>query len=241
MAEINQMLRILGRLDNADWIPPALKYLADHKGNYALISRFIKALERLAYSLFLRRAYPTVRIARYGAVLQVISDGEALYAAGSPLNLTADEKVETLQQLEGPIYLFQRIRLPILLRLDELLAAGGATYDFNVISVEHVLPQNPSEHSNWMRLFPDPDTREAWTHRLGNLALLPFRKNAQAGNYDFESKKHAYFAKGGIPPFALTVEILKIPEWTVEVIQQRQRRLVDVLAKAWRLAPNDMI
>ena len=35
--------------------------------------------------------------------------------------------------------------------------------------------------------------REKYTHRIGNLVLLPRRKNSEAQNYDFDVKKQKYF------------------------------------------------
>ncbi|MCA9156206.1 MAG: HNH endonuclease [Planctomycetales bacterium] len=64
------------------------------------------------------------------------------------------------------------------------LSGGGATYDHAIITVEHVLPQNPKSGSQWERWFPNPAVREQWVHRLGNLALLSRRKNSSASNYE---------------------------------------------------------
>ncbi|MCT7355192.1 HNH endonuclease family protein, partial [Streptomyces sp. 15-116A] len=40
----------------------------------------------------------------------------------------------------------------------------GVTYDHPLITVEHVLPQNPKAGSRWVELF-DEDQRAQWTHR----------------------------------------------------------------------------
>ena len=42
----------------------------------------------------------------------------------------------------------------------------GATYNHKIISIEHVLPQNPTKGSQWPSDFTDED-REGLTHRLG--------------------------------------------------------------------------
>ncbi|HKG77513.1 MAG TPA: HNH endonuclease family protein, partial [Beijerinckiaceae bacterium] len=101
------------------------------------------------------------------------------------------------------IYSTTRLRRPILLRLDDALSAGGATYSHPTISVEHVLPQNPALGSQWLKDFPDPMLRERWVHRLGNLLLLTHIKNSQASNWDFDKKKTGYFgSKVRIPTIA---------------------------------------
>jgi len=58
-----------------------------------------------------------------------------------------------------------------------------------VITVEHVLPQNIKEGSEWASLFDQP---EEYVHKLGNLVLLRRRKNAKAQNFDFAKKKKSY-------------------------------------------------
>jgi len=238
---INRYLRSLSRLDNADWVPPAIEFISKRRGDDASIANFLRALERLAYSLLLRREYPTERISRYGRVLRAMADGVDLFANGSPLDVTPTERSEALQQLEGPLYLTARIRLPVLLRLDELIAAGGATYDLRVVSVEHVLPQTPAEGSEWLRNYPDVQIRDEWVHRIGNLALLPFHKNSQASNFDFAKKKNIYFSRGGVVAFPLTVEIVHEADWTIDVIKRRQTQLVGRLLNEWKLGPNDSI
>ncbi|MDQ1066324.1 hypothetical protein QFZ32_001764 [Streptomyces canus] len=117
-----------------------------------------------------------------------------------------------------------------------LLARGqGVTYDHPLITVEHVLPQNPKADSQWVELF-DEEQRAQWTHRLGNLVLLNRAKNSAAQNYDFTAKKAKYFTgRGGVAPFALTSQVLQHAEWTPEVLKARQEELLGVLFGEWRL------
>ena len=83
--------------------------------------------------------------------------------------------------LDGEIYLNQRTRRPILLRLDEMLSDGTAHYDHSLLTIEHVLPQTPQDGSDWMTNFPTPALRDGWVHRLANLVLLSKYKNPAAG------------------------------------------------------------
>ncbi|MDV6228317.1 hypothetical protein R2G56_18645 [Nitratireductor aquimarinus] len=61
--------------------------------------------------------------------------------------------------LDGPIYRVTRVPLPLLLRLDAELSFGGATYNYDIVSVEHVLPQTPDAESEWLRDFPTKKDR----------------------------------------------------------------------------------
>ena len=233
--KINAPLRHLGRLDNFDWIPPAMAYFLNKKGHHDSLIKFTRDLERLAYGLFIRRANLNDRISRYGEVIIAIETGADLFDEDSPLQLQPNEKVEILDVLNGNIYELPRVPKPLLLRLDSLLAAAGVTYEQPVISIEHVLPQNPLEDSQWMKWFPDAGERAHWTHRLANLVLLSRRKNSQASNYEFNKKKSEYFQKNKTTTFALTTHVVNKSEWTPKVLEYRQRELVDALKKEWRL------
>ena len=225
----------LRRLDNRDWIPPAMAFFHRNPNNPEQIASFVKDLERLAYGLFIRRANINERISRYAMVLQAIERGDPLRQDGSPLQLGIVEKAAILRTLDGPVYRLPRVPQPLLLRLDGLVAGAEASYNRPVISIEHVLPQNPRDNSQWREWFPDDEERELWTHRLANLALLSRRKNFSASNWDFERKKKEYFTSGNVTPFALTTQVLVTPEWTPEVLETRQRDLIGKLRKEWRL------
>lgn len=234
--KVNTLLRHLNRLDNFDWIPVAMEFFKCNYGDIGALIRFTRDLERLAYGLFIRRANINERIRRYAEVLHAIETDVDLSDSDSPLQLRNEEKEEILRVLDGPIYSYRsRFPQPILLCLDRILADSGASYDYSVITVEHVLPQNPTEDSEWMRDFPDQDEREQWTHRLANLVLLSRRKNSRAANYDFIRKKREYFQQDGVPPFALTTQVVNESEWTPEVLRRRQHSLIEAFKKDWRL------
>jgi uncharacterized protein with ParB-like and HNH nuclease domain len=233
--EVNRLLSWLNRLDNFDWIAPAIRYLNVRAVSTPMIQTFLANLERLAASMFVRRVEVSKRIERYGRVLEAIEAEADLYAPGSPLQLSQTEMTETLHRLDADVYTVTKIRLYVLLRIDAALSAGGASYDYPIITVEHVLPQNPKPNSDWRRSFTDAQ-RQQWIHRLGNLVLLTRRKNAEAGNLDFEAKKRTYFqSKAGIVSFVLTTDVINHTSWTPTVLDARQARLLDTLAQLWRL------
>jgi hypothetical protein len=232
--EVNRLLGWLNQLDNADWVPPAISYLRDVDRASTDVARFLADLERLSASILIRRHDVTRRVERYGRVLDAIERGRDPFAEGSPLQLDADERAETRARLDDEIYTVTRVRLYVLLRLDSALSSGGATYDHPLITVEHVLPQNPKDQSAWRTDFADED-RRYWVHRLANLLLLTRRKNSEAGNLEFDPKKASYFSTKGVSPFALTTQVLTAPTWTPDVLAARQQELLGALARLWRL------
>ena len=240
---VNSHLRHLGRLDNFDWLPPAMEFFLRAGDKGAPVLWFTKDLERLAYGLFVLRRNVNQRIQRYGEVLRWIERGEDLDRETSPLQLDADEITEIRQRLNGPVYLATaRVTKALLLRLDSALAEAGGTYEQSgvryepgIISVEHVLPQQPGGGSQWLDWFSHEEDRMAVTHRLGNLVLLSRRKNNMASNFEFERKKREYFFRDGATPFVLTNELRAVEEWREDELNARQERLFGKLVEEWRL------
>ncbi|MFP1602968.1 DUF262 domain-containing protein [Microbacterium sp. 2216-1] len=233
---VNDWLKRLVRIDNKDWRPSAVWAIKHHSDDPDFLAEFLRRLERVAAISLLRGEYTTPRIARYLEILRDLKAGRGL--ASPSLELSEHEKTEARVAIEGDVYRMQTRRARyVLLRLDELLAHGaGATYDHSVISIEHVLPQNPASGSHWLDDFDDA-TREEWVHKLGNLLLLNHRKNSQARNFEFARKKDRYFKGGsGSAVFALTTQVLSYSEWTPEIVATRQRDLTGLLIDEWHLA-----
>ena len=233
--QVNQIFSLLKLVDNSDWYPPAILYLSTHREKPGQLEQFFTDLERLAATMMIRRANINERIERYGRLLTAIEKRADLYSEPSPLQLSSDEKGAVLRALEGDIYNAAAIRLPVLLRLDRVLASGDASYDLKMVTVEHVLPQHPEPDGEWIEHFPDEEERKELTHCIGNLVLLSRRKNTQASNFEFERKKQEYFMRKGVSDFILTTEVLAEPAWTADVVRDRRERLVEKLRGTWRL------
>lgn len=211
-------------------------FFSRNQNNPDMLLRFFAYLERLAASFMIRKSNINKRIERYGRLMQLIERGDDVFGLNSPLHLLQGERRETYEILNGDIYLVRGISQYALLRLDAALSDGTASYDYPIITVEHVLPQNPAINSEWMRYFPTKEEHDKYVHRLGNLVLLSRRKNTQAQNYDFALKKQRYFTTGqSLSPFALTTQVLQYLTWTPGVIEQRQQALMNLLVKTWGL------
>jgi Protein of unknown function DUF262/Protein of unknown function (DUF1524)/Domain of unknown function (DUF4357) len=235
--EVNECLKWLNRLEFKDWMPPALAYFVRHRKNPEAMLQFFKDLERLGYSMLARKTGVNNRIDRFSTLTDAIEDELDLYSLGSPLQLTPTEQFETYAALNGPLYETHSARAlaVLLMRVDRLLSDASAEYQHEVVSVEHVMPQQPAPNSKWLKWVPDLEKHQSWVHRLGNLTLLSRKKNSAASNYEFEKKKTAYFTKSGVTSFALTTQVLSFNEWTEDILQSRQTQLLTALDKHWRL------
>lgn len=246
--EINRYFKYLNRLDNSDWLPPAIEVMKYYKYNDKFLLQFFKKFERFAYGLFILRTMVNNRINRYGNLLAVIQEtAEKRQSTDNIINalkLSYDEKVQIREILDGDIYDKPAIRLPLLLRLDGFLSTGSATYDYKTISIEHVLPQTSDNIESWKQAFPDEKVRAKWVNKLANLVLLNGRTNSSAQNYDFETKKEKYFKTkngniSGVTNFALTSLVTQESEWTPEVLEKRQQKLLSAFYAIWDLNSKD--
>lgn len=236
-AEVNSLLRWLGRIDNSDWLPSAMKFLAEHDSDATYVHWFVKRLERLAAFMHICGHDVNGRIERYGRVLHALEKPHSLKAPVAAVELTDSEKKAFLQTLQGEVYLMTaRRRNYLILRLDSFMSDGAATYDPSVLTIEHVLPQTVAKDSEWAKQWPNVGDQLHWLHRLANLVPLNQRRNSQAQNHDFERKKNAYFAgKRGVSSYVLTTQVLNATSWTPAVVEKRHRELMDVLASGWDL------
>lgn len=235
--KVNTHLRWLNRLEFNDWVPPALAFFVRNRENPAAMETFVRDLERIAYYMLVTSKGVNDRIERFAKITTEIETGKDLTTHASNLQLKPPEQLAFFNKLNGPIYetLSAKARTPVLLRLDSLLSGGGATYDYPVITVEHVLPQTPRAGSTWLEWFPDQSARLEVVHCLGNLALLTRRKNAQASNWDFDRKKDSYFRRGGVSPFVMTTQVIDEAKWLPTVVSKRQAKLMSIFEKHWRL------
>lgn len=235
--QVNEHLCWLNRLEFKDWVPPALVFLVRHRNQPESMSVFFQNLERLAYSMLARKIGVNERIERFSSLTSAIEREQDLSTIKSPLQLTPLEQHETYTALNGSLYETHSPRAvaTLMLRLDRLMSDASASYQFEIVSVEHVLPQQPAPNSQWLTWVPDPLVHQHWVHRLGNLALLSRKKNSAASNYEFEKKKNTYFTKGGVCSFALTTEVLKHSQWTKLVMQERQEKMLKIMEAHWCL------
>lgn len=155
--QVNEHLRWLNRLEFKDWVPPALTFFVRNRNQPDAMLAFFRGMERLAYSMLARKSGINERIDRFSTLTSAIEKGLDLNAAQSPLQLTPLEQFETYAALNGPLYETHSPRAvaTLMLRLDHLMSDGSASYQHDVVSVEHILPQQPAPNSQWLTWVKD--------------------------------------------------------------------------------------
>ena len=142
------------------------------------------------------------------------------------------EKSRIVSTLDGPIYEMTRVRMPLLLRLDGLLAGAEATYDHPTVTIEHVLPQSPDADSQWMQWFPDEDERLHWTTGWRISSFYHDERTLGHPTLSLTARRKST-STGRLPPFPLTMPVLQQAEWTPTVLETRQAFLLGRLKEEW--------
>lgn len=239
--KVNEYLFWLNKIDNSDWMPSAIKFMAEHHNEPEYVLWFIARLERLASYLHITAQDINHRIDRYKKVLEEM-DRKVHHNINDKLiliELTATEKQEFIDALGNEIYkMTARRRNYVILRLDSFVTCGGkkSDYDPNILTIEHVLPQTIAAGSQWEQTWPNIADREKWLNRISNLVPLTRYHNSEAQNFDFDKKKSTYFTgKNGTTSYPLTTQVIKEATWTPQVVEKRQQDLIATFRKNWDL------
>lgn len=224
--EYKNLLTIMKMGMNSEhWIPPLLAYYKRFKVDR--IIDFLRLLERKYFSDWLLNVYATVKKENMNKILKEVLKAESLEL------LLNNELLFTVDHLEFGKYLNQDFDTKntalvkyILLRYEYVTSENVvhfASYEKR-ITVEHVLPRNPSSDSQWLKDFDDVE-RKYWTNKIANLVLLSRNKNSALSNKDFEDKKRLYFLKK-YDSFNGSKIFLSEERWTKELLERRQHELI---------------
>ncbi len=217
-------------LRSEDWIPPLMHYYA--KFGTKQLDEFLKKLEYKFTGDWVCGITPTIRLDAMNSILKAI-DQTSQSQLDDLLNnnqLFEIDVEEFKRNIQGNIYKKQYAR-HLLLKV-EYLSGDNTVHlsNYQYITVEHVLPQNPPDNSQWRRDFKDEE-KEYWTNKIANLVLISQKKNSALSNQDFEKKKTTYLTKRIDAFHANKVFIEQNSEWTPNVLNNRQAQLIKMLSE----------
>lgn len=220
--ELYNLLQLMKKGFEADfWIAPLLRFYDKFKTDKLI--NFIKSLDNKFANDWLIGSTPTTRIENVNAIIQTIDDAKTPNDVLQNTCLTLNTK-DLFDTLEGNIY-GRRAARYVLLKLDLLFHGHTTKFEMpETISIEHILPQNPDDDSQWKKDFTDIQ-REEWTNKLGNLVLISRRKNSAQGNKDYADKKDKYF-KNNVELFSNSVRIYNnYPTWTFSDLEKNHKEV----------------
>jgi hypothetical protein len=204
------------------WIAPLLRYY--NKFGKENLLQFTKKLNNKFASDWISGLTPTIRIINMNNIIDMI---DKLDSCDELLNQDcfAINRQEILTFLQTDMYGKRPTRY-ILLLLNYLYHSHEQPFNTpRIISVEHILPQNPKSDSQWVQDF-DNEQREKWTNKLGNLIILSRRKNSSQSNLDFAQKQQKYF-KGNVE-LGRSANIMACKTWKIDDVQKNHN---ETLAK----------
>jgi hypothetical protein len=202
---------------------------------YYLSGKTLNSIKQTCYTLILN-------IKKKAPISKIKKDLDA--------KLEEDEVIDlVLENLQGEVYYEKWIKH--LLIIVEYWITDGEEVAFidtdpKAINIEHVYPQNPSQDSNWEKMFPNGVN---YLNTLGNLALLSGAKNRYAQNFTIAEKINIYQGldkngnkygekNGKITVFQSTQQIVNDykskqhkQRWNEEAVQTRFNWLVELIGE----------
>ncbi len=231
--QITECLNHLRLIDHQLWRAPALKFLVNHNGSPEIALSFFKSLERFAYGAMMAITEQRHRQRRYQKIADNADNPRVLLADTGPLALSREERREISNRLRSRFGAFAQ-RRAIALRMNAEIEGGVPLGPDNGATVEHVLPKNIPEDSQWHHAWPNQSVHRDLVDTIGNFALLSQSANQKADNLSFQEKKALYFANGA-PEYALTSDIEDKVAWTPDVTRNRTENLSKIMENTWQL------
>ena len=241
--EFDNLLKVMNTgLPSSDWIPPLLRYY--EKFGTKRLYEFLKALDNKFSADWITRETPTTRIEAMNSIIKEIDKVDEDKAddviSSNCLKINDEEMEELKDTLEGKIY-GNRFARYILLKLDHLYQDHDNPMNFATLSVEHILPQNPKETSDWVKDFAEEKIEKIFAEekieeirdKLGNLVLIARRKNIQLGRLDYTEKRARYF-EGRIGAFPNSLNVLtKNDVWTPVELKNNHDKKIEKLMERY--------
>jgi hypothetical protein len=232
-------LPLLSNVNNSDWQPVAISFLSRYQHAMNDAHEFFRLLERTAAVSLVLGETVNKRVKRYAPILHALELGKQDAIAELNLSVTDKDKSDVLEKVNGKVY-GESFAYYVMLRLDSALAEGGISPSLSSAraSIEHVAPQTLKQE--WKADWSDEKHREM-VDRIGNLVLLSKRKNSRAQNFDFKTKKEAYFAGkagvvGEVTTFPSVTRVLQAGDcWTPRIVSKNQDEYVSLLKNVWSL------
>ena len=125
------------------------------------------------------------------------------------------------------------LRIPLFIFFRKLeMQNNPAPIDFSKLSVEHLMPQTPTE--KWYSaLKVDKEKYEQNLHRLGNLTLATRPDNSKMQNKPWEYKNAILKDTAHIK---MNQELLELDKWTIKEIEKRTKALISKMIELYPYA-----
>ena len=145
--------------------------------------------------------------------------------------ITSGSYMPTDNQMHEILHTANVYKRPALrIMLDRMeLENNPAPVDLSKLSVEHLMPQTPSD--KWLEeLGTDLETYQNNIHRIGNLTLATKPDNSKMGNATWDYKNEVLKETGHL---TMNMKLLQIDHWDLQHIEDRTKEMIDEICKLY--------
>ncbi len=232
-ATIARLRMLMSWINPQIWVPPALHWLTTRSPADPETALFFSRLDRLVWIMRIAGIDPDRQETRLIAVANDI-DKHTSVDRFPELKIDSKMRKTAYRALDSATFRAKRFATPVLRRLslESLSQSPGPAPDpDDDITVEHVLPLNPTPDSQWLADFGTPRRILDHANRIGNLTLLTFPENQEAGIEDWPIKQGVFNRS----KFALAREASAAQDWTPDLIAARGLSMISRLFREWDL------
>lgn len=213
------------------WMPPLLAFYNKYSDTSFL--DFVNLLDNKFSSDWITSQTFTTRLENMNKLIKVIED------SNSPNDILNSDLLkyngnDLVRILNLSIYGRKYARY-LLLKVDHNIHGDTTAFDPpQQISIEHILPQNPSDNSTWVADFSQVE-REFWSNKIGNLVLISRRKNSSLSNLDYATKRSRYFS-GNVELFSNSIRIWNdYATWKSDDLKSNHKTVLNKLIKMYSI------
>lgn len=185
-----------------DWVPVIMCYY--EKYNNQDLVEFTKRVTCKAVADMVCGESPSKRIENLNKMLSVIENSISSKDVLSDKQIFGFDEDLFMYNIQSDVY-GKSYAKTLLLLLEYKYQDNSNLHSYNLVSIEHILPQNPSPNSQWCKDYTEEE-RISNVHKIGNLCIIGRRKNTSLGNLDYIEKRKRYFEKN-IANFSRTLSI----------------------------------
>ncbi|MBO6758735.1 MAG: DUF262 domain-containing protein [Roseibium sp.] len=184
---------------------------------------FIYQIEKVYLEQWVGGIRKDERYSQYTDILKSIENNED---PADVLDTIEYSEESIIQGVKNPNLYTAGYKKYVLLRLELLKSELERTQKIEAKSIEHVLPQNPKDDSEWLQNH-DREGMQEYVNSVGNLVLISKQKNSSASNRDFDEKKITYLTQR-VSDYPRSNQVCSEEEWTRETIERWTEDAADI-------------
>lgn len=208
---------------STDWIPVVMFYYSRFKTEH--LYDFATKMIHKNLADIICGAMPTTRIENLNKIIAAIKTSPSSDDVLNNHRLFYFDHKKFMSIVNMDIF-GRKCTKTLLMLLELKYQSDEREIGTGIITIEHILPQNPKVGSEWTTNF-SPEQRIVYTHKIGNLCILTRKKNSMFSNLDYQDKKSRYFT-GKIDTMPRTLRIISSHSaWHLSDLEQNQRKSLE--------------